>query len=295
MFDSLSKDFGNVPYGSVNTHRFTLTNNTQQTIQLSDVRSSCRCATPKAEKFSAGPGEKLNIDVAYNTTTFTGARGMTITCTFTSPVTETVSLRVQGYSRPDVVLDPGQLDFGVIPPAKEQTRAVRLEYAGALDWRIGEVVAGRYVTAKAVEKARGAGQVKYELEITLSKEAPRGLLMDALQIKTNDPSSPLVRLDVAANIEGGLYASPEKVAFGPVPVGGAAKQRLIVKNDKPFSVASFKVEATGLSLKATPGEKTAHLVEVEYSPKKAGKVEDVLQIRTGSGELLPIKFTAEGK
>jgi hypothetical protein len=272
-----------------------LTNNTQQTIQLSDIRSSCRCATPKAEKFSAGPGEKLAIDVAYNTTTFTGARSMTITCTFTSPTVETVSLRVQGYSRPDVVLDPGQLDFGAVAPATEQSKSVRLEYAGALDWRIGEIVPGRFATAVATEKSRGNGTVKYELTVKLGKDAPRGLLTDAVQIRTNDPSSPVVRLDVAANVEGGLYASPEKVAFGPVPVGGAAKQRVIVKNDKPFSVASFKVEATGLSVKATPGEKTAHLVEVEYSPKKAGKVEDVLQIRTNGGELLPIKFSAEAK
>lgn len=46
LFDHTTHDFGNVPHGSMNVHRFALKNTTGSTVRVSGVSSSCHCAMP---------------------------------------------------------------------------------------------------------------------------------------------------------------------------------------------------------------------------------------------------------
>jgi hypothetical protein len=184
-FDSLYKDFGTVPHGSQSVHRFTFTNKTDKEVVVTSVRSSCHCATPRAVTTIAKPGEKLEIEVIYDAKKFLNERSMTITVDMQSDHYEQVQLRVRGFSRQDVILEPGQLDFGVAKIGKEQKQTIRLEYAGPLDWRVLDVVNGQWAKAKVEEKSRGGGMVKYEVALTVPPNAPRGRFVDAVQLKTN--------------------------------------------------------------------------------------------------------------
>lgn len=296
-FDSLYKDFGTVPHGSQTVHRFTFTNKTDKEVQVVAVRSSCHCATPKAVVDRAKPNEKIEIEVVYDAKKFLNERSMTITVDMQSDHFEQVQLKVRGFSRQDVIMEPGNVDLGVVKVGKEQKQTIRLEYAGALDWRIQDVVAGQWAKAKFEEKSRGNGMVKYEVTLTVPPTAPRGRLIDAVQLKTNDPSSPIVRIDVVGVLDGGLQAAGT-IQFGEVAAGQLVRQKIFVKGDRPFSIggAQFDESKLPVSLRSTQGEKTVHTVEIEFRPMKPGKFEGTLNIRTEpQSELVPLKIVAQAK
>ena len=298
MFDSLSKDFGTVPHGSQSVHRFTFTNKTDKEVRVLGVRSSCHCATPRAVTEVAQPGEKLQIEVIYDAAKFLNERSMTISVDMQSDHWEQVQIKVRGFSRQDVILEPGKADLGLVKAGKEQTQKLRLEYAGNLDWRIQDVVPGQFAKAKVEEKYRGSGLVKYEVTLTVPANAPRGSLVDAVQLKTNDPSSPVVRIDVVGTLDGGLQAAPGVVKFGEVAAGQPVRQKIFVKGDRPFYIggAQFDESKLPVSLRSTQGEKTVHTVEIEFKPTHAGKYEETLQIRAEpQSELVPIKIVAQAK
>lgn len=297
LFDSTVKDFGYLPRGSVNVHRFTLTNTTGQTIRLSDVRSSCRCATPKALQSEAAPGEKLEIEVAYDTTSFMGERSMTIYATFTEPNHETVSLRVSGISRSDVVYNPSQLDFGAVDVGAAASKSVRIEYAGAADWRITEVINNPSLEAELKEVYRETGRVGYDVAVRLKPGAPPGPFSEMIRLKTNDAQSPTLNIAAQGSIEADLAATPAALAIDEIKLGDKLVKRVMVRGKTGFNVESIAGETDGLAVKTTDGERKVHVLSIEIEPKTAGKFNRKLVVHTDrkpDGDLvLPISATVK--
>jgi hypothetical protein len=300
-FDSVYKDFGTVPHGSQSVHRFKFTNKTDRDVHVQSVSSSCKCAIPRAVSDHAKPGETIEIEVVYDARTFVNERSMTITVDLRQDgqlYSQPVQLKVRGFSRQDVILEPGKVDLGVVKVGKEQSQTIRLEYAGRLDWRVQDVIDGKWAKAKVTEKSRGNGLVKYEVSLTVPATAPRGSLVDAVQIKTNDPASPVVRIDVVGTLDGGIQPSLSTVKFADAAAGQPSRQKLFIKGDRPFIIggAQFDPNKLPISLRSTQGEKTVHTLEIEFTATKAGKFEDTINVRTEpNSELVPIKIVAQVK
>lgn len=296
MFDSTTKDFGNVPYGSINLHRFVLKNTSNQTIRCNSARSSCHCATPKILSETAGPGEELVIEVKYDAGKFTGQRSMTISVQFAEPTYETVTLRVTGNSRQDIVLRPSLIDFGVVPQGTAPTQSVVIEYRGSRDFKIEGVSSGKFATAKLVERPRETGLISYELTATLSPLTPPGAFEGAITLKSNDTTSPVVTVLANALVEAPLSASPNALQFGSIAAGQKLVKKVLLKGEKPFTIKWVKgQDEKVLQVYCTQGERRVHLLSVEFAPTAAGKVDQVLEVQTSlvADKPLPIHLTAD--
>lgn len=280
LFETTSRDFGMVPHGSVQIHRFVLNNTTDQVIRVSSFASSCKCATPKVDVKSAGPGESLFVDVEYNTRTFTGPRSMTITVTFDRPRYESVSLRVSGYSRQDVVVNPSQIAFGVISKGNGSEGEIKVEYAGPMDFRIQEVLPAEGIEASVEELYREPRKVGYRLNVKLPKTLAPGEIFTVVQLKTNDPKSPILTVPVTGNIEATLSAAPDKIELGQLKMGQSLTKKIIVKSKQPFTLEKVTGDVEGVLVKSTEGERTAHIIEIEYSPTKVGAIAQEILLKT---------------
>src|SRR5207237_931355 len=121
----------------------------------------------------------------------------------------TAKLTVNVVSRQDVVFNPGQINFGVVPQGKTPSQTVDVEYAGTLDWRMSEVVKNAAapfdVTANEIYRKppakNFAGKVGYRLTATLKKDAAPGPIRQELILKTNDPITPVLTLVVEGNVQ----------------------------------------------------------------------------------------------
>lgn len=296
LFDKTSHDFGQVPSGSISVARFTLKNTTGSEVRITSMSSSCRCATPSAASFTAKPNENLVVEVKYDATTFRGSRSMTIFVFFDAPFVETVNLRVSGFSRSDVVCNPGMVDFGVLSKGSPtDPRTAKIEYAGATDWRITEVVQPKWFEATFKELYRNVGSVAYETTVKLKPGAPDGLVNDAIVFKTNDPSSPTVQLQATASVQAALSASPSSLELGSMQQGEKVTKRVLLKGAKPFTVVSVGGSTDGVNVMATQGPKTVHIVDVEFDAKMEGKVDQYIRFRTDLKEEqpIPVRIIAE--
>lgn len=288
-FDKLSHEFGQVPYGSLSVAKFTFKNTTGQVARIRNMWSSCRCATPSAANFEAQPGENLVVEVKYDASTFTGARSMTIYVSFESPVVETVGLRVNGFSRHDVVCNPGLVDFGVLSKGSGvDARSTKIEYAGAMDWKITEVVQPKWFEATLKELYRDSGRAGYEATVKLKPGAPDGLVTEAIVFKTNDSTSPTVQVQATVSVQAALQASPSSLELGTMQQGEKVTKRVLLKGSRPFSVVSVGGSTDGVNVMSTQGPKSVHIVDVEFSAKLEGKVDQYIRFRTDLKEEQPI-------
>src|SRR5207245_8268836 len=100
-------------------------------------------------------------------------------------------LRVSATSRTDVVVNPGQISFGVVPRGQATAaQSIDVEYAGVLDWRVNEIVkneAPLNVTFK--ELYRRSGGVGYQVRVAIKPDAPGGTLKHEIFLKKNAPAN----------------------------------------------------------------------------------------------------------
>ena len=62
LFDTQTHNFGGVPYGPSVMHSFTITNTTNQTLQIGGLRVSCGCITPSASAYTIAPGKSATVN-----------------------------------------------------------------------------------------------------------------------------------------------------------------------------------------------------------------------------------------
>ncbi|MEZ6108256.1 MAG: hypothetical protein R3B96_19680 [Pirellulaceae bacterium] len=88
---------------------------------------------------TVAPGAAGQIKAQFNTRSFLGQRGATVTVVFDRPRYGEAQLRVDGYVRRDVVCNPGELDFGSVRCGVAEEKRIEINYAGRDDWKIESV------------------------------------------------------------------------------------------------------------------------------------------------------------
>jgi len=70
--DPYSWDFGKRGEGKVLKHEFVLKNESQSTLTVKDINTSCGCTVSKVKKDVLLPGESTNIEVQFDTRGYSG-------------------------------------------------------------------------------------------------------------------------------------------------------------------------------------------------------------------------------
>lgn len=259
-------NFGAVARAAKVEHEFQFRNNTNQTIHLTSCRSSCGCTQPRIEKGTAAPGEVATVVAQFNTRGFTGQHGAWVTVTLDRPQYAEVRLRIDGYIRTDVVLNPGEVLFGSVAVGNEAEKTVRINYAGRNDWKIVDVKsASPHVVARVAETARGGGLVSYDLVVTLNGDAPVGYLNNELLLQTNDRRSTQIPVKVEGVVVANLAISPSPVLLGGMQPGQVVQRQLIVKGVKPFRITEIVADDPGFTFEPSDEARTVHVVPLTFN------------------------------
>jgi hypothetical protein len=136
--------------------------------------------------------------------------------------------------------------------------------------------------------------VGYRLRVSLKPDAPPGANRWELQLKTNDPASPMVPLLVEATIQASLTASPGQLQVGSLKVGEAISKFVIVRASKPFKVVA--VEGLDADIQADLPSEAAPVqrLTIKCSPTKVGEIRRQLRIKTNLEGEAPVSIIVEG-
>jgi hypothetical protein len=291
MFSTTEHDFGSVARGAKSEYRFVLENLYMEDIHIAGVRSSCGCTTPSVETPLLKTYEKGAILAHFNTDSFLGQRGATLTVTIDRPYYAEVQLHISGNIRSDVVVDPGSVQFGSIDQGTGYNQTVTIRYAGRSDWRILDVKsANPHITAKVAEGDRSYGNVSYTLTVNVDKNTPASYLNDQLMLVTNDASGRQVPVLVEGRVMPGITVSPASLFMGVVQPGAKVTKQLIVKGKKPFKIIAVKCDDKSFEFDTSKEDaaKELHMIPVTFTASSdPGKVTKTIHIQTDQGEWTP--------
>ena len=288
MFQQTSHDFGYVARDGKAEFEFVLSNVYLGDVHVASVRSSCGCTSPRIKQALLKTYEKSAIVAKFNTQSFLGRKGATVTVVFDKPSYAEVQLHVSGYIRDDVVFKPGSVQLGSVDQGVPAVAKVSVDYAGRRDWKILEVKSGNpHVLAKAVETGRGGGRVSYDLLVRLDRNAPAGYLNGHLMLITNDGRSKQLPVRVEGRVRPAITVSPASLFMGVLRPGKAVTRQLVVQGKKPFRIISVTCEDDSLELQAPAGDaaKSLHVIPVTFiAGQRPGKLAKTIRIETDLAE-----------
>jgi hypothetical protein len=300
MFAVREHDFGTVARGADTVYRFEAKNIYKQDIELISVRSSCGCTSPSVERKVLKTGEVGYVTAKFNTRTFTGLHGATLTVEVSWNDNglrrrgET-QLRVNGNIRGDVVFKPGAVQFDSVDQGKFSERLVEVAYEGRSGWRIVDVRgASDDLEVELTRKPGYSGRVAYDLLVRLKDTARAGYLNEQLVLVTNDDENPRIPMYISGRVVPAISVAPEPLMLGAVTKGGQVTKKILVRGKQPFRITSVQCddeESFHFTVDSAASER--HVVEITFDAKKdAGAVKQPIHIATDLGENFQATVTA---
>jgi len=287
MFNTLEHDFGAVARGADTVYRFEITNLYKQTMHISSVRSSCGCTTPTVENSTIKTREKAYIVAKFNTRTFVGRHGATLTVRFDPPFAAEVQVRVHGNIRGDVVFHPGAIQFGSVDQGAVKEQRVTVSYAGRSSWEILDITNDNdHFEVELNETGRGGGRVSYSLLVRLKDNMPPGYVKDQLTVVTNDrrAENQRIPLFVEGRVVPEISVTPETLVLGELKPGDEITKKIVVRGKKPFKILDIGCDDDCFRFKSDETSKLVHLVEITYrAHDKPGKLKRPIYIKTDRG------------
>jgi hypothetical protein len=300
LFSETKHDFGAVARGSDTSFKFAAKNIYKQEIELLSVRSSCGCTSPTVEKKVLKTGEIGYVTATFNTRTFTGVHGATLTVEVRWNdnghwLNGEAQLRVDGNIRGDIVFTPGAVKFDSVDQGTKAEQKVEVKYAGRSNWKIVDVRgAGDSIEVELNPTQRYSGRVAYDVLVRLKDTATPGYFNDQLVLVTNDEDNPRIPIYVGGRIVPQISVSPESLLLGEVNQGQQVSKKIIVTGKKPFKIVSFQCDDEDcFQFKTDDQSKVRHIVDITFNAKKnAGSVKEAIHIATDLGDKLQANLTA---
>jgi len=286
MFTVTSHNFGTVAKGSKTEYRFVFRNLYQEDVQVVGVRTSCGCTSPTVSKNLLKTHETAEVVATFNTRTFTGQHGATLTVTFAKPFSAEVQLRVAGNIRGDVTFDPPFVDLGTVDLGKGSERQIRVTRIGSTPWEIKDVRSANANFEVALSPAaRNGSRTIYDLTTRLKPSAPSGYVKGQLIIVTNDPRATQIPMDVEGRVVAEVTVSPQLLALGSVPVGETVTKNVVIRANREFKITGVFCSDGCLTCEPKTTAARVHILPVTFQAgDAAGKVERELRIATDLGE-----------
>ena len=302
MFATLEHDFGTVARNSKQQFRFEITNLYKEDVHISSVRASCGCTIPKIETAILKSFEKGAILTTYNTKSFVGQRGATVTVTIDKPFFAEIQLQVAGFIRSDVVFTPNSLEFGEFQLSSKPKQEFLVQYAGRTDWSITDVRSKQaYYNVEILERTVLTGGVEYRMAVELKENVPVVYLKDYLIIVTNDPLNREIKLPLSGKAAAPVTLSPAALLLGIVSPDDSIKKRLILRGTESFSITSIKCNHDSISFESgskpavspnAPTLKTLHIIPVAFQAGTAAeKIQAIITVEVKMESGQPIVLT----
>ena len=286
MFSVTSHNFGTVAKGSKTEFRFIYRNLNEEDVHVSSVRTSCGCTQPAITKKLIETHETGEIVAAFNTRTFLGQHGATLTVTFDQPFYAEVQLRVAGNIRGDVTFEPASVNLGNVDLGRGAEQVVRVTHMGSTPWEITDVRSANVNFEVLLSQPQHTGsQSAYDLTLRLKPDAPAGYINDQLILVTNDPRASQIPMDVEGRVVAEVTVSPQLLALGNVLPGGTVTKNIVVRANRPFCVTGIVCNDGCLSCPAKETPAKVHILPVTFQAGDVGgRVERELTITTDLGD-----------
>jgi hypothetical protein len=288
VFPERAYDFGNVARGSQLRHTFPVVNKTNSEIRIASSKPKCGCTNVRIGARVIPPGTQTTIEATIDTTKFQGPKSSGLTLILSSPTYREVDLNLNCFIRGDIMMSPGQIDFGVLrPTSKLPSASLTLTYTGGRsNWEITEMkTQSSLVKARGEEQSRAAdGQIRWTVTATLQPGLTNGQFREEITLTTNDTPPQKIPIWVLANIQSAVSMTPSIINFGQIRAGETISRSNVVhiRSSAPFSLTKLTSSQSDLQpLEEKPGPLSDHALNLTLkAPATAGPFHAVVKIES---------------
>ena len=299
VFPERAYDFGNVARGSQIRHAFLMVNRTNSDIRIADWRTKCGCTDVRVGARVIPPGTQTTVEATINTTNFQGHKASGLTLILDRPAWVEVDLNLTCFIRGDIVMNPGQVDFGTVrrSATKLPSASLTLVYAGGRsDWDIVKMkTQSDKVKAEAKEISRTAdGQIHWLITATLQPTAANGYFKDEITLVTNDTPAQTIPISVVANIQTAVSVTPSIINLGRIRPGQTISNANVVhvRSSSDFTLTKLTASRPDIEpVEAKPEASRDHVVNLKFkAPETSGPYHAVVKIESDLKEEPPVQL-----
>lgn len=303
MFSELNVDFGVVARGSDTRHNLIIENLYEEDVSIVNVGTTCGCTAAKPDRKLLKTHEKATIEIEMDTRKFMHRKDSNVDVTLEfhgakGTASKTIRVPITAYIRSDVVLTPGNVDFGAVDFGQPVERKISVEYAGRENWTIKGIRNGNSkLDAQVIETGRENGRVSYQLTVQLDGSAGIGTFQDKIYLLTDDANSPEVPVLVTGRISPDIEIVPGKLMLGSLASGEVKQFTVVIRGRKPFSIDKIVCDSHPDCFEVSvmsDAPKAVHVVPFRLTtPAETGEFNETFTVSV-EGRAQPLTFSASG-
>jgi Protein of unknown function (DUF1573) len=300
-----TKDAGTVAKGQLIDSTFVIKNNGGSDLIISDARPGCGCTVASFDKVIK-PGAEGKVISSVDTKNFSGPISKSILLVSNDPDRPQLNLFIKAIVKPFVDVAPtGYLRFSVVRGDTAAQDVVLVSEEKTFKPTVAEM-SQPYVKAELIpagEKDKVAGRTgdQYKLHVSVTGDAPEGLLNAPIRVTTGVPQQPTLEIPVSGYIRSRVSVTPAQVNFGNFTAGkDPITRNIIVTNNKPsqpIKVTKAEVSVPGFQTDVVPTQEgISYTVVVKASEKvKKGAIDGTVKLYTTDKEKAVIELPLKGE
>lgn len=300
-----TKDVGTVPKGQVIDATFVVRNNGDSDLIISDARPSCGCTVASFDKVIK-PGAEGKVISSVDTKSFSGPISKSILLISNSPDRPQMNLFIKANVKPFVdVLPQPFARFSVIKGDSGTQDMILLSEEKGFKPSIEEAsqpyVKAEISPAGDKDKIPGRAGDQYKLHLTVTPDAPDGLLNAPIRIATGIAQQPTLEIPVSGIVRPRVSVTPVMVNFGNFTAGkDPITRNIVVTNNKPgvpVKVTKAVVSVPGFVTDVVPTQEgVSYTVVVKASDRvKKGTLSGTVKLFTSDKEKSVIELPLRGE
>jgi hypothetical protein len=300
-----TKEMGTVPKGQVIETDFLIKNVGGSDLVITDARPSCGCTVSSFDKLIK-PGAEGKVHTSVDTKSFSGPISKSVLVVSNDPDRPQMNLFVKALVKPFVDVAPqAYVRFSVVKGDPASQDVVLISEEKGFKPTVAET-AQPYVKAEvspAGDKDKIAGRPgeQYKLAISVTPDAPEGLLNAPVRLSTGVAQQPTLEIPVSGIVRPRVSVTPITVNFGNfTPSKDPITRNIVVTNNKPgnpVKVTKAEVSVPGFMTDVVPTQEgVSYTVVVKASDKvKKGAVDGKVTLYTSDKEKGVIEIPLKGE
>ena len=300
-----TKDMGTVPKGQVIETDFVIKNTGGSDLVITDARPSCGCTVSNFDKLIK-PGAEGKVHTSVDTKSFAGPISKSVLVVSNDPDRPQMNLFVKAIMKPFVDVAPQQyVRFSVVKGDPASQDVILISEEKGFKPTVAET-AQSYVKAEISpagdkDKIQGRPGDQYKLAISVTPDAPEGLLNAPVRVTTGVAQQPTLEVPVSGIVRPRVSVSPITVNFGNFTAGkDPITRNIVVTNNKPgtpVKVTKAEVSVPGFQTDVVPTQEgVSYTVVVKASDKvKKGAVDGKVTLHTSDKEKAIIEIPLKGE
>ena len=300
-----TKDAGIVAKGQVIETTFVVKNSGGSDLLISDARPGCGCTVANYDRVIK-PGAEGKVVTSVDTKAFTGPISKSVLLVSNDPERGQINLFIKATVKPFVdILPQPYVRVAIVKGDSDSRDVILLSEEKTFKPTVAEV-SQNYVKAEIApagekDKIPGHPGEQYRVRITVTPDAPEGLLNAPVRISTGVSQQPMIEIPISGVVRARVSVTPVLVNFGNFTAGkDPITRNIVVTNNKPgtpVKVTRAEVSIPGFITDVVPTQEgISYTVVVKAGDKiRKGALDGTVKLYTTDKEKPMIELPLRGE